>query len=95
MAEKTPVLDPNNSKGCITTSGMARAVHARPNLLSQMERRAKRNARRFLRDMKRQIEAQNTRCKIHPTYEGLRAPRSKAKGCTCRAVYEARKAAQS
>lgn len=30
-----------------------------------------------------------TPCELHPTYVGKGAPRSKAKACTCRSIYEA------
>lgn len=94
---KTPVMLPGDYPGRTGPVGRGRP---RKNLLSQMHRRAKGNARRFMKQMQANLQAQadaqtaaQMRCEIHPTYEGLRAPRSKAKGCTCRAVYEARKAA--
>lgn len=87
MAAKTPVLDPRNSQGPFR-------AHPRPNMLSRMERNAKQNARRFFRDIRRKAEHTPV-CPIHPTYTGKLAPRSKAKGCICRSIYEARKAATS
>lgn len=95
MAAKTPVLDPRNSVRLTSTSTRVRADgHVRKDMLSRMERNAKQNARRFFRDIRRKAEHTPV-CPIHPTYTGKLAPRSKAKGCICRSIYEARKAATS
>lgn len=66
MASKTPVLDPRNTTNVVSTSGLPRG-HVRKDMLATMGRRAKANARRMVRDIKRDVAAKQAEVAEFPT----------------------------